>query len=475
MRKILSLGQKELASGLNVGGYYNAAGGLWAIAKGLNPFIPNDNFRGMLAGCSAPTDITGSVIVDNPRAAVSRVTGSNAGTLYVYGDSGHIYTIDLSANSAPVDLYTIASSANGLGIFKVASDEKLLYFQLTQIGRYDFASTKVDNWKTGLQSTAYHATHPFLDRLFFCNLYYVGYVYDNAGTMDANLTALDLPTDFTTTCLEDDGQYLVIGATKNKDTASSPAGIMAETKIIFWDTNSTSWQKEYTIPEASINALKRVGTAIHAICPGGEYVFNFNSEPEKIRELSNSDNVRYGFPNAIDRIGQGVIFGNLMMVSGKMAPYSSNGWWTPFFGGSMTGDVSLIYVNPRVNTMLIGTLGTKLYRFTVSTNGAPAQDWYTKAIDLGRRWKLQQIEFIFSDILVSGDQVSSYVLTEDNSSVIFDTASFTANGGVSRVKVIPTASARSPEIEFLRFVVDIATGTPSIKKINFWGEPVNQE
>ena len=150
MKKLFSLGQKELASGLNSGGYYNENGGLWYQAKGLNPFIKNDNYKNMMAGCSAPTDITGAVIVDNPWAYASRITGSNAGTLYIYGDSGHNYSIDLSGTNNPVDLsHTVANSANGYAIFSVAGTDKLYYFQKTQIGTFDFASTWTDAWKTG--------------------------------------------------------------------------------------------------------------------------------------------------------------------------------------------------------------------------------------------------------------------------------------------------------------------------------------
>ena len=255
MKKLFSLGQKELASGLNSGGYYNENGGLWYQAKGLNPFIKNDNYKNMMAGCSAPTDITGAVIVDNPWAYASRITGSNAGTLYIYGDSGHNYSIDLSGTNNPVDLsHTVANSANGYAIFSVAGTDKLYYFQKTQIGTFDFASTWTDAWKTGLQSTTHHPTHPFIDRIYFGNLYYVGQIHNNAGTADINATALNLPSDYTVTCISDDGQYLVIGATKSKDTSSSSNTLTAETRVFFWDTNSASWQKEYALQSASINA-----------------------------------------------------------------------------------------------------------------------------------------------------------------------------------------------------------------------------
>lgn len=472
MKRILSLGRKELTSGLNAGGFYNEHGGLWAIAPGLNPFINGNGTSGVLAGSSAATDITSGVVTDNIWAAASRVTGSNAGTIYLYGDGGKVYTIDNSGDNNPVYASkTVSNPANGFEIYKCGTTERLYYFQLTQIGTYDFAATWTDNWTTSLQSTTHHPTHTFLDRLYFGNGYYVGHIYSNAGTPAANITALNLPTDYTVTCIADDGQYLVFGATKNKDTSSSPAGLYAGTKIVFWDTFSSSWQKEYNLPSASINALKRVGSTVYAFCPEGVYGFNFGAYPVLLRETTNTSNIRFGYPSATDQYGDGVMFGNSLLTIGKPASYAQRGVYQPF-AKSGSSDISFVYNNPRINRLLVGDLGAKLYRYTTNTNGAPSQTWYTKMLDLSARWKIQQIEMIFAyNALGASDSITVAVLDEDFASNSFVIASNANFGAVTRCKLTPSAQ-KAPELETMALALTITGGTPAIAKINIYGEEV---
>ena len=483
MKKLLELGQAQLASGLNGGGFFNDVGGLWQAALGLNAFMSSDSLSGLVAGASASAEPGSGVVTDNLWAGASIVYGSNAGYLYLWGDGGKMYYTDLSGDNIVVYTgTTVASPANGLDIFKTSTSNYLYYFQLTQIGRAALDASGAitgytSNWATGLQSTKHHPTHPFLDRLYYGNGYYVGYIYDVAGTATNLATALDMPTDWLATCLSNDGQYLVIGATKNLDTNSNPAGIYTETKILFWDTNANSWQKEYTLPSASINALKRVGSTIYAVCPEGVYAFNFNEQPVLIRELSNTNGIRFGFPNAIDQYGDGVIFGNELTVVGKPASYAKRGIYTPLLNpASTSGDVGLIWVNPRINRVLLSTLNSKWYRLTTNTNGAPNKAWKTKLLDLGGRFKIQQIEFILGAALASGDAITVSVVNEALTATTFNAVSFTNDGAVTRVKTVPDASTPTdaPETELMGLTLTITGGVPLIRKINVYGEPVVQ-
>ena len=482
MKKILSLTAKELLSGLNAGGYFNESGGLWQTALGLNGFIQDDALAALVAGCSAAAEPGSGVVTDTIWAGGARVTGSNTGLLYLWGNGGKIYYVDLSGDNVVTDTghAAVGSPAAGAGVFQVGAENPYFYYmQMTKIGRLDLvANTYSDSWNSSLQSTTHHPVHSFLDRMFFGNGYYIGHIYDAAGTSTANLTALDFPPDFTVTCLSDDGQYLVAGITKNKDTGSNPAGLFNETKIIFWDTNSGTWQKEYDMPfSSSIAALKKVGSTIYAICPEGIYAFNFGSYPVLVRELSNSNGVRFGFPAAIDQYRDGVIFGNELLTIGKPGSYAQRGAYNPFLNPAGTsGDIGFIWTNPRVNRIFVSTLNSKFYRILTNTNGAPSKAWKTKLLDLGGRFKIQQLEFFLGAATASGDAITVSVVDEKLTATTFKPISYANDPGVVRIKTVPDTSTptAAPETELLGLTLTVTGGVPLIRKINVWGEPVVQ-
>lgn len=482
MKRLLSLGQKELMSGLNGGGYFNEVGGLWQAALGMNPFIQSDALTGLVAGCATAVDIGAGVIgTDYILAGASRVTGSNTGTLYMLGSGGKIYYVSLTGGDnilTDAGHTTAVAAANGMAIFRVGANEHLYYFQTTQIGRYDLITPAyVDNWTGGLQNTTHHPAYPFLDRLFFGNGYYVGVIKDDgAGAVSTSLTALNLPPDYTVTCLADDGQYLVIGATKNKDTNSNPAGLSAETKILFWDTNSSSWQKEYELPfSAYISGMKKVGSTIYAVTNDGIYAFNFGSYPKLVRELSNTTGLRFGMPSGIDQFRDSVVFGNQLTMIGHPASYAQKfGVYAPFLNPEeLNGNISFIWTNPRINRILLSTTNGKVYRINTITNGAPSQVWQTKLMDLKARYQIMQIEILLGNVLASGDAINVSVLDDALTATTFDGVSFATHGAVSRVVVTPGVNA-SPDAELVGLQLQITGGVPTILKINVYGEEVVQ-
>lgn len=480
MKKILSIGQKEITSGLAHGKYLQNTG-MWATAQGMNHSIQADNLLGLIAGCSAPTEIVSASltagVVDVPVAATSRVTAASTGHAYILGASGHFYDLNTSTFSLS-DLRSgtpITNPANGIEIFRPSTGtEYLYYWQQGQIGRWDLAGTYAtgwtDNWVTGLNSTSYHPTRTFLDAVFYGNLNYIGKIYDDGTATTAhNGTVLDLPKDYTVTCLADDGQFLVIGATKNKGDAT----LYAETRILFWDTNSSSWQKEYKLDDPSINAIGKQGNALFAITSRGVYSFNFATEPTMIRQLSTQEGVSYGYPEAVDNISEALIFGNDLTTYGKLHPTYKNGWAKPFFGLDQTGGnnntVSMLFSNARFGYLLVGQTTPTLWYFNTTTNGAPSKQWDTIYFDLGQTWRIQQLDFIIPNGLASGDAVSVSV-TGTSGSTACTAVSYANHGAVYRVKTTPTQSV---ETDMLQLNLTMTGGVPAIARIDVWGTPVN--
>ena len=706
MKKILSIGQDQITSGLSKG-KHNQKSGIWYSAPGLNPFINDDDLIGTIAVSSAPTDITGAVVVDTPIAATSRSVSSTEGTMYILGDEGHLYTVDLNGNNAPVDQRSatpISASANGLVIFKgsgdpnplsvdtstialwhldgaVASAEKLdnaegtasrdlvetgtpptastgkvtptsngsaaftnaankayfvtdanftsfptgtctfdfwirrsddtpsdtegiltkykaagsnlsfgiirnvankigfyissdgvtlkelvsdtaipaltwthvacvftastrmeifingvsnsstttsvpasiyngtgdfyignyessiatasnafdgelddirisniartasdfqqtiaqrllYYFQQSQIGSWDMTGTYPTGWSdgtiTGLESTPYHPSHQLFDGIYYGNKFNVGRLYDSgAGTASNDAAALDLPTDLTITCLSDDGQNLVIGATKNLGSST----IFSESKVYFWDTNANSWQKEYSIPSPTINALGKIGTTLYALCGKDLYAFNFSTPPVLVRSVGENDMPQFAQSQAIDTLGEGIIWGGVgtLQSFGKLSPEAKNAFWEPFTGVSDT--VSMIFTDAKSDTMFVGTSTPKLWRYNTATNGYNAETLQTIFFDLKARYKVQQLEFIMPSGQASGD-VAGVSLITPTGTVACTTVSYASKGNVDYVKVVP---AQAVETQTLSISLTLSAGAPTIGRIDIWGEPVNHQ
>lgn len=472
MIKILSIDQSQIMSGLAIGDYMQNTG-LWSSAPGLNPFIESTSLRGLIAGSSAPTDITGSTVVDTPIAGKTRVTGSGTGSLYILGSSGHLYSIDISGDNNPSDLRSgtpISNPANGLEIFKPnGGTEYLYYWQTGQIGRWNLSGSYptgwTDNWSTSLESTAYHPTHQFLEAVWYGNKDRIGCLSGSSPTNTLN--ALDFPSDFLVTDLTDDGTYLVASITKNL----GDNVMLAENRIIFWDTFSSSWQREWYIQDSAINTIYSRYGNIFVVGGRGLWMCNFVSPPTLIRPLTSSNNVSYGYANAIAGMGDGIIFGNQLTSYGKIIPEAPRAFFTPYAGH--TGDVSLIVKDGRVNRMWVGTATPKLYRYNTATNGTASQ-FSTIFIDLKRRFKIKQLDFIIPNGLGSGDVVA-VVGQSPETNTTFVPVSYANFGGVYRVKTVPNSSGHALETELLQLKLTISGGTPSIKRIDIWGEAVEDE
>jgi hypothetical protein len=344
----------------------------------------------------------------------------------------------------------------------------LFYWQRTQIGKWNMSDTYPTGWTdalfTGLENTPYHPTLKLFDRLYYGNKDKIGFIYDNAGTTTNNASGLDLPAGSIVKCLISDGQNLVIGATKNQGSDS----IYSETKIYFWDTNQDSWQKEYLVPAGTINSFGRIGTTLFAFCGRKMFAFNYDTPPTLIRTLGDISMPTYEYSNTVDNIGEAVIFGGSALTTyGKISPEAKNAFLLPYTG--TTGTISAIFTDAKNDTMFIGTATPKLYRFATSNAGAQSKNWDTIYFDLGSLYRMQQIVLTMPNGIGATDSITVYANEGATTIGTIDQATY---GNVKRVKLAINPAIEGDMIS-LRLVY--TAGTPSIKRIDLYGEAVNPQ
>lgn len=478
MRKILELSEKHFLTGIAPSSQVQDKG-LFSEAVGItpvrDPFLESDNL-GLLQAAPSPTDLTGSTVVDVPWAWTTDVSGDRY--FYAWGNAGHLYRIDLSGDNSPSDIASGAAVSNpAASVFWYKhsnGDDYVYYFQLTQIGRWDISGAwagRTDNYKTGLQSTAYHGAHRFLDRVYFCNGRYVGQLVDDgAGGFTMTATALDAEGDDRVNCLSDDGVYLVAGITKNQ---SSDTLVHGNTRIIFWDTNSSSWQREWSIPDASIQAIRRVGSVMQAITSRGLFAFTFSSPPVPVLPLLTTAVVpSASLPGhyAADVIREAILIGGDARIStfGKLAPQMPNAFLQPY--GGFTGTLCMVASSAKTSDIFVGTSSSKLYRLKLT--GAPQTGVNAKTIfiDLGRWWQIGRIVIEFASQLASGDNLNIDVQPDDTTSATdWGTASYASHGAIRSKELYGSQEARK-----LRLIFNFNGGTPRIRRVEVWGDSIER-
>jgi|GEM_PF-3271492 len=477
MRKILELGPKQFLSGIAPSAQLENKG-LFLAAAGISPFgsiFAGNSTVGILQNGPAPTDLTGNVVVDVPW---SWAVDSNASTkrFYSWGDAGNLYRIDISGDNNPTNIAsgsTVSNPAAGIAIKQAAGGTKyLLYWQLTQIGRWDPTAawaTKTDNWKTGLQSTPWHTPHDFQDRTYFPNGRYIGYVYDaGGGNLDVVLDALDVNANERVNCLGNDGAYLVAGITTNISSDSLTRG---HTRIIFWDTNQASWQREWEIPDAAVLSIHKVGTMMKAVTTRGVFKFSFDYEPvPDLGYLSTALTPSYSYPTAqaVDVFSQALVIGGDTRLStlGKVLPDVPSAFHQPFAG--FTGVASMVAASAKTNDIFVGTTSSKLYRVKWSDTpgtGAAAQ---TIFIDLQRWWQIGRIVLHFDDQFASGDSFAVSVSPDAGTPLSsWGAVTYADSGAIRNKELYGTLEARRLQLQ-----LTFTAGAVKLRGIEVWGDPI---
>lgn len=478
MKKILSLGPKDWMSGIAQGYHYGS--GIWASATGINPFVDAQraNTRvGLLQAGPAVTDLTASVIVDTPIGwTADRNVSSNK--LFIQG-TGTLYSLDLDNDGSLTALRTVADMANGIVVFQPNGGTKLLYYwQKTQIGTFDLTSTYDDNGDsyTGLQSTVHHPTHRLFDVVFYGNKDRIGSLRDNgSGGVTHSLNELDFGSDYTCTTLSDDGSYLVIGITKNVGGGSL---VYPGTKILFWDTNSSSWEKEWDLDAPDIISIKKKGEVLYALTSTGLFLFNYSTSPTKVLSLQTGDtagvSATTGAHYSMDVQGDGVVWGSASRLHyyGKFVSDSKTSYHQPF--SVPNGTATLVCSSAKHQRIYAGTSTPKFGYYNHSSSGTPdtgvgAESVY---IDLLDRYSIQRIDIIYGAKLASGDSVNIGVATPELTTIAdyggTNASSFANFGAVSRTKLLGT----SLEAENLLIKPTFVGGVAKIKRIDIYGDKI---
>jgi hypothetical protein len=485
MQRILSLSEKDFLTGISPSAHVQDQG-LWSHMRDVTVvrdlFIGNDE-TGLLQGASEPSEF--AELDDVPIAYARNITGSTD-QVYYFGDAGHLYEHDISGATVTDkrDDTPITDAANGLAIFQPRDGTKYLYYwQKTQIGRWDLSGTHPtgweDDWATGLNDTTWHPTHRLFDREYYGNGNQIGYIGDDGAAAEVHVPdALDLDVGARVNCLSDDGVYLVAGISNNTSTVINN---ISTSKVIFWDGNQSSWQREWDIPDSVILSIKRRGAVMEVVCSAGIYAFTFSEPPQLV--LGPLDNQRvpdYDYPSqgAAAVLADALLFasqqedagtGTLGDISsfGKLAPQGPNAYLRPF-GGLPTKPVlimpdiegSSIYVSCRARNFLysISRLASG------STLTGPDTFARTIYIDLKRWWQIGRVVLFFESQLDEDDQVAVYLQPDP----ITEKTVGSVTGGGSRNKEFYT----SVEAHEVMIKIAFLGGVPELRGIELWGDPL---
>jgi hypothetical protein len=486
MKKILSLTAKDWLSGITQGTHIPS--GLWIGASGINPFVNpvrTSTSLGALQAGPAVTDKTGAVVGETPIAWVTGIDGNSGKENLWFSTTGKFYSFDLSDDTGPTDRRTVANMANGLGTFQAAGNAQkyLYYWQKTQIGRFNLAATYDDDWSvtvapgdnTGLQSTVHHPVHKFYDALFYGNKDRIGSIRDDGAADVVHATNdLDFESDYTVTTLSDDGLYLVIGMTNNIDDG---ANIYSGAKIRFWDTNSSSWEREWDLPAPDIISIKKVGIRMYALTSVGLFVFNFSTPPQLVYSLLSTDTAGVssttGSHHSMDVLGEGVLWGSgtRLHYYGKMIPQAERAYHQPFAVPS--GTATMVASSAKYQKVFVGTTTPKFGYYDFSDSGTPdtGVNAESRVIDLGQEYLIGRIDVVLGSKLASGDSlnigVGTGVGTTLNDFQSENAVSYTNYGATNSVKLDGSVKAE-------QFIIKptFVGGGVKIKRIDVWGDPV---
>jgi len=467
MIKIVELTTRDFLTGESENAY-GGRGGIFYEAIGINPIVNpagRSTDLGLLQTAAAPVRYSASVVVDIPIASAHKATGSYAGKAFFLGNAGHFYQIDLSNNSiSDLRTTTISNLTNGLEIFKTFA----FYTQKTKVGRWNTTSSHPTNWSdsfmTGLQDYNYHPTHQFGDKVWIGDKNRMAKIIDSR-TLVTGSDILDFPSDYRVMDVDDDGLKLVIGITKNLGDVS----IGGNTKVIFWDTNSPSWNREWPLPEPNVVSLNKVGAWNYAITTTGVYRFTYSIPPKKVN--SNLTAI-YGRSNITD-----VFYGSMLICGNRGGSISVYGSPLPGYpmahyriatGWGAGQGVTVVNAQAKRGIVYFGTNNSRLYSQSVSVGGDTGRNARTAFISLPEQFRVQEAKLIMGTKLTSSDRVEVAVRGDvNNIDTTMGAASFTTHSAVTRISL----RKKSVVLEDVQLNILFSGGNPKIRKIQLWGEP----
>ncbi len=457
LQKIFSLKKEDWLRGLCPDEYYDGGNVLY-VAKGIDLF----RTPGRLAAGIGATVIGSGTVVDSIKWFKVRPSGSYG---YGYGSGGRIYQIALSGDDVTIIDTNTDSQGQGLEIY----NGNLLFSKNTRVSIYNwstFNDTNVGGAGT-LTTSLYHPMKVGVD-----NNCYVGNVNKLAKWDGGTFTSdkLTFNSTYIITALENDGFYLVIGATSDPVTG----GTNRVATILFWDMVSAQANRVYNLPEAEdINYLLYKDGWIYVFCSNVIYRCQFDVPPQEYlrrtgmlfgRSQGKTADVRKGVMIWSDNTG---VVGSYGSAGYKLPEILQTPYKVPT--GVNENISSLMYYVP-LNVLYVATSTPKLYIIYTgtATAGLSAQTPY---IDLGRYWKLHYLKII-TDTLASGDSLTLSLKSVSGGTELLDATTFTYSAdGAKKTKNLPISGKITDQFQL---TITFTAGAVKVKEVQLFGEPMSE-
>jgi len=421
------------------------------------------------------------------------VSGTSSNVVYEYDMK---FNTDLREGNLIVPGFTSdgqTTVANGLAVYKPKNGSKYLYYaQNTQIGRWDLTGLYPngwnDNWKsTDVETTIEKPMYKFQDRVYFGNDSFVGFIGDDGnGAVNFNPKALDLPPNYHITSLTDDGRRLVIAATKQEQSGSPTSH--AGSKIFFWDTNSSSWNKAWEMEQSSgVVSIRSVGNIIYVLDNKGLFRTNFSTPPEPVVEFQPDESKSIApqqfvsdatyEQNSIEGVANhqkmathqgGVMWldkSDNISFYGKYSPEKENALDTMFgtypFSNIISSTESRGFILSGTSYYL-----TNEYDFSkITINANKATEW----IDLQDRHDITSIEVVFGYELSASDELKLSVADSSNIFQTYGTIDYATYGSTKRVRIFGTR----PDVDSMKLDFEFVDGQPYVQKVLVYGDKIS--
>jgi len=522
MEKVLTLSTEDWMNGIKSYPHFDGTPAL-ARASSCHPFRTN---KIMGNGYDGYHDATGAMALHPQFGGMlsTDLLGTifgfdvNTNTIYTHQNTGDFYEIDTDAETSTNlrDSTNISNSAKGMIRYQPQGGNEYLYYaQDTQIGRWDLSGSYptgwTDDWQTGLNSTNEHHMHAFLDRVYICNGDEIDQIgSDGNGSATYTRAVLDFSSKYEATCMSDTGRELIVGLSSDSDSIKS--------KVLFWNTNTESWQKELTFQETNkLYSIRRVNrSTYYALSPDGLFVFGPNTPPQRIYD--NVGSLDEGYPSCMQSYKEGVLFvtaddqvmyygealpeaptalhnivglRNLQDAAGSgstglfIIPIPGQGGYLKFWLGS-TADID---GDNQVNESNI--LRHKVENFT--TQRPETAEFSSRMIDLQDPYQISRVDIIFGAPLIvdrniaepnsnefsEADEIEFSLLYPGGftdsfypgEKVLEKTISASNDQHFEKTRV-PVYVDKTRTVDELGFEVSITGGDPIIKRIEFYGEEI---
>ncbi len=496
MKKLLSLGPQQFLSGINLAGAHgNPKDGIFFKAVGVTPLFEAGTAlstnNGLLMPGAAATTIGGT---PNGNFICSAVVDFGTAPFAFFGSStGHIFRQELTASGNPPsganlsDQRTAPAAVQGLATLQpTGGTRKLYYFMLSAIGDYDGSTwddTATFSSGGSTISTAYvRPVHKYFDSILYGNgLGKIGSLTDDgaAGVLNT-LVALDIPTLSLPTAISDDSVYAVIAITDN--IACDP-GAFADTKILFWDGFSSSWLREHRISDPFILSIKKTPIGVFAFGMTGIWEVTFAgvkkvvSHPTGIYTTTGYSTLLYGQAAATffsDAIAWGGTSGADYAIKalGSIDAAAPSSYLHPF-KSTASKNITLVDGQILKGWVYVGddTPLLKAYPFSTANSPQAGNSAQTIYFDLQEKHKIERVDVVFGEPLVSGDAFSVQLKTDEDASaspVTALTATFAADGAIRRKKIRVTDFTAD---QMLSLILNYTTGAVKMKRIDIYGSP----